>query len=186
MAFEHTPGLLPVRDVLPHRPPHLWLDGVTSCEPGVSAEGFWTPGPEHYTGHFEGDVQLLPGVKQIESAAQLGGYMVMSENPGATIPLFAHTEADFAAPVFPGDTLSLSARPLTEEERAEFEINDTSTNIFWGKGTVKVGDVITCEMVMSALLAPTRLGLKMVERQRRGPAKIWDSARQSWVEDPED
>jgi hypothetical protein len=61
-------------------------------------------------------------------------------------------------------------------------VGDRAANTFWGKGTVKVGDVITCEMVMSALLAPTRLGLRMVERQRRGPAKIWDEDNQSWIE----
>jgi 3-hydroxymyristoyl/3-hydroxydecanoyl-(acyl carrier protein) dehydratase len=186
MAHEHNPDLTSVEDVIPHRSPHKWLDGVTVCEPGVLAEGFWTPGPEHYAGHFEGDIQILPGVKQIESAAQLGAYMVMSANPGETIPLFSTLkDVAFSAPVFPGDTLDLSARPLNEEERDKYEIEDNSSNMFWGKGTVKVGSVVTCEMVMSALLAPKRLGLKMIERQRRGPVKFWDNSSQSWVEKSE-
>ena len=105
MSYMHNPELPAVTDVIPHRPPHLWLDGVIECQPGVSATGFWTPGPEHFMGHFNEELEILPGVKQIEAGAQVGAYMMMSENPGETIPLFAGIdEVKFAAPVFPGAT----------------------------------------------------------------------------------
>jgi 3-hydroxymyristoyl/3-hydroxydecanoyl-(acyl carrier protein) dehydratase len=125
-------------------------------------------------GHFNEELEVLPGVKQVESAAQLGAYMVMAENPGETIPLFAGiSDVKFPNPVFPGDTLTLIGETI--------ERNGSG---FIGMGRVMVENTVTCEMVMSAAIFPNKLGIRVVNRNRRGPVKIYDSENQTWVEDP--
>jgi 3-hydroxyacyl-[acyl-carrier-protein] dehydratase len=43
-------------DVLPHRPPFLFVDEITEVEPGVSAAGTWhlTGDEWFFAGHFPG------------------------------------------------------------------------------------------------------------------------------------
>ena len=62
---------LPI-DVLPHRPPFLFIDRVTSLEVGVTAVGHWklTGDEWFFPGHFPGR-PTLPGVLMCEAIAQL-------------------------------------------------------------------------------------------------------------------
>jgi 3-hydroxyacyl-[acyl-carrier-protein] dehydratase len=97
-------------DVLPHRPPFLFVSAVTSIEPGLSATGRWelTGEETFFAGHFPGR-PTLPGVLMVESLAQLGGIAVLlDERYAGKLPLFGGIErARFRRQVVPGDTLEL-------------------------------------------------------------------------------
>lgn len=99
--------------VLPHRPPFLLVDDLEVTEPGRSARGTWTPGPERYEGHFPG-MPILPGVLQVESIAQVGaGGLLADATPAdagdGMLPIFTGLErVRWRRQVKPGDTLVIS------------------------------------------------------------------------------
>ena len=97
-------------DVLPHRPPFLFVDEVTALVPGQSARGVWRLTGEEwfFPGHFPGR-PTLPGVLMAESIAQLGAVAVLTdERFTGKLPLFGGLDsARFRRQVVPGDTLEL-------------------------------------------------------------------------------
>jgi len=99
-------------DVLPHRPPFLFIDRVTSLEVGVTAIGHWklTGDEWFFPGHFPGR-PTLPGVLMCESIAQLGAYALLTDpQHQSKLPLFGGLDgARFRRQVGPGDELELQA-----------------------------------------------------------------------------
>jgi 3-hydroxyacyl-[acyl-carrier-protein] dehydratase len=97
-------------DVLPHRPPFLFVDEVTRLEPGTSATGTWALSGEEwfFAGHFPGR-PTLPGVLMCEAIAQVGAIAVLTDERFAgKLPLFGGLDgARFRRQVVPGDTLWL-------------------------------------------------------------------------------
>jgi len=133
----HRPDLpLPV-DVLPHRPPFLFLDGVTSHEPGATSTGFWRLTGEEwfFPGHFPGR-PTLPGVLQAEAIAQLGAYAVLlDERYRDRLPLFGGLDgARFRRQVGPGEVLEL-----------EVTLDRLSARAGKGRGRAHVGGATACE-----------------------------------------
>ncbi len=97
-------------DVLPHRPPFLFVDDLIALDPGVSAVGMWSlTGDEwFFSGHFPGR-PTLPGVLMCEAIAQVGAIAVLTDTRFAgKLPLFGGLDsARFRRQVGPGDTLEL-------------------------------------------------------------------------------
>jgi 3-hydroxyacyl-[acyl-carrier-protein] dehydratase len=124
-------------DVLPHRPPFLFVTEVTAVDPGVSAQGFWdlTGEEPFFDGHFPGR-PTLPGVLMVESLAQLGGIAVLLDARYAgKLPLFGGIErARFRRQVVPGDRLEL-----------EVTMDRLSARAGKGHGTASVCDQAACD-----------------------------------------
>jgi 3-hydroxyacyl-[acyl-carrier-protein] dehydratase len=126
-------------DVLPHRPPFLFVDEVLDVEPGVSARGRWhlTGDEAFFAGHFPGR-PTLPGVLMVEALAQMGGIVVLSDQRYAgKLPLFGGIDkARFRAQVVPGDTLEL-----------EVTMDRLGGTAGRGSGVARVADKVACEVV---------------------------------------
>jgi 3-hydroxymyristoyl/3-hydroxydecanoyl-(acyl carrier protein) dehydratase len=150
---EHNPGLPLPAHVIPHRPPHLWLDGVTEVTPGIFGKGFWTPGQEHFDGHFDA-FRLLMGVKQVESIVQLGTYVGLISHQEPTLGIFKGIDkASFLSPVRPGDTLDI-----------EVIVSDKTKREFTANGLVMVAGRTTCEATFTGTMLPERVAHAVFNR----------------------
>jgi 3-hydroxyacyl-[acyl-carrier-protein] dehydratase len=133
-------------DVLPHRPPFLFVDEITSLVPGQRATGTWhLRGDEwFFPGHFPGR-PTLPGVLMAESIAQLGAVAVLTDERFAgKLPLFGGLDAArFRRQVVPGDTLELS-----------IELGRLSARAGKGTGRALVDGDVACECELLFVIVP--------------------------------
>ena len=136
---------LPTLEVLPHRPPFLFVDRITALEAGVSATGHWrlTGDEWFFPGHFPGR-PTLPGVLICEAIAQVGAYCVlMSPDHTAKLPLFGGIDgARFRRQVVPGDELDMTV-----------ELGRMSARAGKGHGIARVNGEVACELDLMIVFA---------------------------------
>jgi 3-hydroxyacyl-[acyl-carrier-protein] dehydratase len=137
LALAPTVGRVQPADLLPHRPPFLFVDEIDEIVPGQSARGRWTLSGDEwfFAGHFPGR-PTLPGVLMCEAIAQVGALAVLADERFAgKLPLFGGLDgARFRKQVGPGDTLSL-----------DVEMGRLSTRAGKGRGRALLGDQVACE-----------------------------------------
>ena len=132
-------------DVLPHRPPFLFIDRVSHLEVGVSAVGHWALSGDEwfFPGHFPGR-PTLPGVLMCEAIAQLGAYTLLaSPEHSQKLPLFGGIDtARFRRQVVPGDELELRAT-----------LGRISARAGKGSGSALVNGEVACELDLMFVFA---------------------------------
>jgi 3-hydroxyacyl-[acyl-carrier-protein] dehydratase len=131
---------------LPHGPSFLFVDELTSLEPGQRGEGNYTiRGDEAFlTGHFPGN-PLMPGVLLLEALAQLGGVVAQSDPtlpPLADLKLTAVRGAKIMDSAVPGEILIIRA-----------EVSGRMGRLVQVQGEVRAGDrlLLTAQVTLSGV-----------------------------------
>ncbi len=107
----------PVTDLIPHRPPFLFVDEIVSESPGMLVtRRTWRPEEDFYRGHYPG-APITPGVLLCEAVFQSAAcYMALKARaaktaPGEGVPLIAKiSDVRFRQPVYPGDTITIEVK----------------------------------------------------------------------------
>lgn len=137
----------PVTDLIPHRPPFLFVDEIVSeTEDSLTARRTWRADEDFYRGHYPGS-PITPGVLLCEAVFQTGAlYMARraqaaGAKPGEGVPLLAKiSDVRFRSPVYPGDAVTIEVK--RREEVGGFTMMS---------GAIKNGDkrVLTVEFAVA-------------------------------------
>ncbi|MDK9707885.1 MAG: beta-hydroxyacyl-ACP dehydratase [Desulforhopalus sp.] len=140
-----------IEDLIPHRPPFLWVDRVVSfSDDCIHTEKYFPPDLECFRGHYPGN-PIMPGVLLCEAIFQSGALLMSKRNPvneprTNQIPILTRIGgAKFKKPVLPGDTAQIKVT-----------LNEIMSAAFFFQGTLKVDNKVAvsvdfvCAMVTSS------------------------------------
>lgn len=106
-----------VTDLIPHRPPFLFVDEIVSSAPdGLVARRTWRAEEDFYRGHYPG-APITPGVLLCEAVFQAAACHLALKaraagaRPGDGVPLIARiSDVRFRQPIYPGDVVLLEVK----------------------------------------------------------------------------
>lgn len=126
-----------IMGIIPHRYPFLLVDKVLVQETGLQGIGYKnvTMNEPYFQGHFP-NMPVMPGVLIIESMAQVGAVLLLSDEKfkGKTAFFAGINKVRFKRKVVPGDTLKMEVR-----------LTKIRGSIGVGEGKAFVGDELACE-----------------------------------------
>lgn len=108
--MEKNLNIEEIMDIIPHRPPFLFVDKIEIIEEGIKGIGYKnvTINEYYFKGHYP-NAPVMPGVIIVETLAQVGAVILLSQEElkGKT-PYFAGiNKFRFKQKVVPGDTLKM-------------------------------------------------------------------------------
>lgn len=106
-----------VTDLIPHRPPFLFVDEIVSeTADSLTAKRRWRAEEDFYKGHYPG-APITPGVLLCEAVFQTGALFMARQaqaaggKPGEGVPLMAKiSDVRFRNPVYPGDSIVIEVK----------------------------------------------------------------------------
>lgn len=135
-----------IKRLIPHRPPFLWVDRITSLEnEAIETEKTFAKDLELFKGHYP-DNPITPGVLLCEAIFQSGA-ILMAQNLQKTetkdVPVLTRIQgAKFKRGVLPGDTVTIKV-----------VIKEVISNVSILKGTLRVGGKIAVQVEFSCAMA---------------------------------
>jgi len=110
-----------IQQVIPHRPPFLFVDRVIIINPSIRATGYKFLSDEEYffAGHFP-DNPITPGVLIVEAMAQTAAVLFLARpDLKHLLPYFmAIKNVKFRKPVFPGSEMRMEIEVVRARERS--------------------------------------------------------------------
>ncbi|MFH5803540.1 3-hydroxyacyl-ACP dehydratase FabZ family protein [Alienimonas sp. DA493] len=100
-----------IMELIPHRPPFLWLDAAEVAGETLTAQAFVAPDLPLFEGHYPG-APLLPGVIQLEMCYQAGAVLIAALGQGGGgLPVIARTDGvKFKRMIRPGETCEIEVK----------------------------------------------------------------------------
>ncbi len=106
-----------VTDLIPHRPPFLFVDEIVSeTADSLTAKRTWRADEDFYKGHYP-NAPITPGVLLCEAVFQTGALFMARQaqaagaKPGEGVPLMAKiSDVRFRNPVYPGDQIVIEVK----------------------------------------------------------------------------
>jgi 3-hydroxyacyl-[acyl-carrier-protein] dehydratase len=136
-----------VTDLIPHRPPFLWVDTLLEYDSSLVTEKYIPETLDVFQGHYP-DHPILPGVLLCEALFQTGAILIallLKENKDthSGVPVLTRIEgARFKRPVGPGDTIRMHVR-----------IKEHLGGAWFLKGTLRVRGKVAVSVDFSCTLA---------------------------------
>ncbi len=137
-----------VTDLIPHRPPFLWVDTLLEYDStSLTSEKLIPEDLDIFKGHYP-DHPILPGVLLCEALFQSGAILISlllkeSRDPQAGVPVLTRIEsAKFKRPVGPGDTIHMKV-----------QIKEKIGGAWFLKGILRVKGKIAVSVNFSCTLA---------------------------------
>lgn len=134
-----------IQELIPHRPPFLWLEEATLVDGHrLLARQYVDPGLELFAGHYP-QFPVLPGVIQCEAAFQAGAVLIALTAPPVQgeVPVVTRlSQVQFRRMVRPGETLDI-----------EVELAEKLANAFFLKGKVSVAGSVSVRLEFACAAA---------------------------------
>lgn len=140
----------PVTEAIPHRPPFLFIDDVTSItDEKIEATVTLPADLDVFRGHYP-HFPIFPGVLICEAVFQAGAILLSRRvtDPASGVPALTRIrDARFKRMVRPGETLTLTA-----------EVEEVLSNAFYMKGSASVDGQSAVRVLFTCAMAPLPKG----------------------------
>ena len=156
-----------IRQLIPHRPPFLWVDRVLELGPDyIRAEKDISPELELFQGHYP-HYPIMPGVLLCEAVFQAGALLIAAglEKENAAdenrVPVLTRiNKAKFKREVRPGATIEIRVK-----------LEEKVGPVWFMKGRVLVGGKVAVKVGFSCMLAGNQSTEDRGQRSEAGEGK---------------